>query len=104
MKNTFQGYSSVEILTREAACNDKSYPTLEVMDEVARLTHDSVALHQIMDVLHKRIFYIYRRHVRKTISLLVFYVFFCSHTVAKKFLKFLNGLKKNWRLKSGFVN
>ncbi|KAK2707813.1 hypothetical protein QYM36_015484 [Artemia franciscana] len=75
MKNTFQGYSSVEILTREATCNDKSYPTLEVMDEVARLTHDSVKLHQIMEVIHKRIFeyrdYVYYwRHVHKAITLL----------------------------------
>ena len=72
LKKSFLGYSSVEILTREATCNNKSDPTFEVMDEVARLTHDSVALHEIIDILHKRIFDIYRRHVQKPISLLDF--------------------------------
>lgn len=77
IKNTLAGFSSAEILAREATCNDENDPSTEMKAELARLTHDYIKMLEIMKVIRKRLNDLnHPRHVHKAVKLLDY---LCRH-------------------------
>ncbi|GMM56359.1 epsin [Maudiozyma humilis] len=79
-KNVFKGYSSAQVLVRDATANDDRGTNIGALQEIAARTYDSVAFFEIMDMLDKRLNDKgkYWRHVVKALTVLDYLVRFGS--------------------------
>ena len=79
-KNIVKGYSSTEILVRDATANNSTMPDRFILEELADKSYNSTDFFEIMDMLDKRINDKgkYWRHVLKSLVVLDFLVRFGS--------------------------
>ena len=72
IKNVVKNYTPAEVKVREATCNDQWGPNTTLMNEIADLTHSSLARNEIMNMIWKRLSDTGKnwRHVIKSLSLL----------------------------------
>ncbi|SCU93607.1 LAMI_0E14972g1_1 [Lachancea mirantina] len=54
-KNVVNGYSTIQVLVREATSNDPEGPSPELLDVIAERSYDSVEFFELMDMLDKRL-------------------------------------------------
>lgn len=75
-KNVVNGYSSVQVLVRNATSNEPTGPTVDQLDELAEKTYDNVEFFEIMDMLDKRLNDKGKnwRHVAKSLTVLDYLV------------------------------
>lgn len=75
-----KGYSTTQVLVRDATSNDASNPSFELLYELAQRSFDSVDFFEIMDMLDKRLNDKgkYWRHVAKSLTVLDYLVRFGS--------------------------
>ncbi|SCV99794.1 LAFE_0B02652g1_1 [Lachancea fermentati] len=75
-KNVVNGYSSMQVLVREATSNDPNGPSLDLMDEISERSYDSVEFFELMDMLDKRLNDKGKnwRHVAKSLTVLDYLV------------------------------
>ncbi|KOG97902.1 epsin [Saccharomyces eubayanus] len=79
-KNMVKGYSSTQVLVRDATANDPRTPSIDTLDDLAQRSYDSVDFFEIMDMLDKRLNDKgkYWRHVAKSLTVLDYLVRFGS--------------------------
>lgn len=79
-KNMVKGYSSTQVLVRDATSNDSNSPDVGVLEDLADKTYDTVEFFEIMDMLDKRLNDKgkYWRHVAKSLTVLDYLVRFGS--------------------------
>ena len=79
-KNMMKGYSSTQVLVRDATANDSRTPSIDTLDDLAQRSYDSVDFFEIMDMLDKRLNDKgkYWRHVAKSLTVLDYLVRFGS--------------------------
>ncbi|SMN19881.1 similar to Saccharomyces cerevisiae YDL161W ENT1 Epsin-like protein involved in endocytosis and actin patch assembly and functionally redundant with Ent2p [Maudiozyma saulgeensis] len=79
-KNAFKGYSSAQVLVRDATSNDMRSTNIGLMQEIAARTYDSVEFFEIMEMLDKRLNDKgkYWKHVVKSLTVLDYLVRFGS--------------------------
>ena len=85
-KNLVKGYSSTEILVRDATANTTENPSPEMLDEIADRTYGGKAeFFEIMDMLDKRVNDKgkYWKHVAKALTVLDYLVRFGSGRCVK---------------------
>ena len=85
-KNLVKGYSSTEILVRDATANTTENPSPEMLDEIAERTYgDKAEFFEIMDMLDKRVNDKgkYWKHVAKALTVLDYLVRFGSGRCVK---------------------
>lgn len=72
IKNVVKNYTPAEIKVREATSNDPWGPPTTLMNEIAELTYNSMALAEIMNMIWKRMSDQGKnwRHVFKSLNLL----------------------------------
>lgn len=75
-----KGYSSTQVLVRDATANDPRTPSIDTLDDLAQRSYDSVDFFEIMDMLDKRLNDKgkYWRHVAKSLTVLDYLVRFGS--------------------------
>ena len=107
-KNVVKGYSSTQVLVRDATSNDDRVPHVSLLEDIARLSYNSVDFYEIMDIIDKRLNDKpkYWKHIEKSLSLLDYLVRFGSENCiywCKDHLLTLKSLK-NFRYfdESGF--
>ena len=54
-KNVMRGYSSVQVLVRDATANDNRPTNIYELEDIASHTYDTVDFYEIMDMLDKRL-------------------------------------------------
>ncbi|KAG0667965.1 hypothetical protein C6P45_005196 [Maudiozyma exigua] len=79
-KNAFKGYSSAQVLVRDATSNDMRSTNIGLMQEIAARTYDSVEFFEIMEMLDKRLNDKgkYWKHIVKSLTVLDYLVRFGS--------------------------
>ncbi|CCE91094.1 epsin TDEL_0C02050 [Torulaspora delbrueckii] len=79
-KNVVKGYSSAQVLVRNATANESEGPSVDELDELAEKTYDSVEFFEIMDMIDKRLNDKgkYWRHIAKSLTVLDYLVRFGS--------------------------
>ena len=79
-KNMVKGYSSTQVMVRDATANDSTSPSVGVLEDLADKTYDTVEFFEIMDMLDKRLNDKgkYWRHVAKSLTVLDYLVRFGS--------------------------
>ncbi|KAK5779407.1 epsin PWA37_004282 [Arxiozyma heterogenica] len=107
-KNVVKGYSSTQVLVRDATSNDDRVPHVSLLEDIARLSYSNVDFYEIMDIVDKRLNDKpkYWKHIEKSLSLLDYLVRFGSENCiywCKDHLLTLKSLK-NFRYfdESGF--
>ncbi|CCD24375.1 epsin NDAI_0D00610 [Naumovozyma dairenensis CBS 421] len=79
-KNMMKGYSTTQVLVRDATSNDSSNPSFEILYEISKRSFDSVDFFEIMDMLDKRLNDKgkYWKHIAKSLTVLDYLVRFGS--------------------------
>ena len=107
-KNVVKGYSSTQVLVRDATSNDDRVPHVSLLEDIARRSYSNVDFYEIMDILDKRLNDKpkYWKHIEKSLSLLDYLVRFGSENCIYWCKDHLLNLKslKNFRYfdESGF--
>ncbi|ESN96150.1 hypothetical protein HELRODRAFT_107328 [Helobdella robusta] len=85
IKNVVKNYTPAEVKVREATSNDPWGPATTLLNEIAELTHSSIALPEIMNMIWKRISDQGKnwRHVLKALNLLEYLSKVGAHQVAE---------------------
>ncbi|GMG20614.1 unnamed protein product [Ambrosiozyma monospora] len=83
IKNVANGYSSVQIMVRDATCNDPTGPSTAQMADVANHTYDNGEFLEVMDIIDRRLNDKGKnwRHVAKSLTLLDYLVRYGSDEV-----------------------
>lgn len=84
-KNLVKGYSSTEILVRNATANTSVNPDRDMLDEIAEKSYNSEEFFEIMDMVDKRLNDKgkYWRHVAKSLTVLDYLVRFGSENCVR---------------------
>ena len=79
-KNVMRGYSSVQVLVRDATSNDNRPTNIYELEDIASHTYDTVDFYEIMDMLDKRLNDKgkYWKHIVKSLTVLDYLVRFGS--------------------------
>ncbi|CCF60755.1 hypothetical protein KAFR_0L01460 [Kazachstania africana CBS 2517] len=79
-KNVMKGYSSTQVLVRDATSNDNRVTNIDTLDDIASRSYDSVDFFEIMDMLDKRLNDKgkYWKHIVKSLTVLDYLVRFGS--------------------------
>lgn len=79
-KNALKGYTSAQVLVRDATANESEGPSVDALDELAQRSYDSVEFFEIMDMIDRRLNDKgkYWRHVAKSLTVLDYLVRFGS--------------------------
>lgn len=79
-KNALKGYTSAQVLVRDATANESEGPSVDMLDELAHRSYDSVEFFEIMDMIDKRLNDKgkYWKHVAKSLTVLDYLVRFGS--------------------------
>ncbi|CCE63090.1 hypothetical protein TPHA_0D04560 [Tetrapisispora phaffii CBS 4417] len=80
MKNVVKGYSSTQVLVRNATANEGTGPNIDLLADIAEKTYDSADFFEIMDMLDKRLNDKgkYWKHIAKSLTVLDYLVRFGS--------------------------
>ncbi|CAL9737705.1 epsin-2 [Monosporozyma servazzii] len=79
-KNVMKGYSSTQVLVRDATSNDDRVPHVSLLEDIARASYDNVEFYEVMDIIDKRLNDKpkYWKHIEKCLTLLDYLVRFGS--------------------------